>query len=386
MILETYFHLPFQFAEMTKHGILFGLFLILNQITFAQTRSDENLTLNPKERSFVIISSYTAQGNMPKLEMALNDGMNAGLTISEVKEALVQLYAYAGFPRSLNALHNFMGVLEERKKKGIHDPAGKNPSPYPAGKTMLQTGTENQTKLVGTKIGGGVYEFAPAIDLFLKEHLFGSIFGRNNLDWRTREIITISALAAMDGVEPQLRSHFGVGMYNGLTSSQLSELVTIIETDISKHRGIISRQVLQSVLNKEPYNASIVTEDPIFPIGQKIDNNNFVGTAWLNQLVQIDSSNKTQVGSVTFEPGARTRWHYHPAGQILLALDGLGYYQEKGTPKRMLRKGDAVKCPPNIPHWHGAAPNEKFVQIAITNTDLGATVWLEPVTEEEYNR
>ena len=374
---------------MKKNKILIALIILLSFISSmpkAQTSQNENVTLSPKEQSLVAISAYTAQGNMLKLKDALNDGLNAGLTISEIKEALVQLYAYAGFPRSLNALSNLMGVLQERKKKGIHDPAGKDPSPYPAGKTMLQTGTENQTKLVGTKIGGGIYEFAPAIDRFLKEHLFGSIFGRNNLDWRTREIITISALASMGGVESQLRSHYSVGMHNGVTSDQLSEIVTIIETDISKQRGIIARQVLQSVINKEPYKASDEPDDSIFPIGQKIDNDNFVGTAWLNQLVQIDSSNKTQVGSVTFEPGARTKWHYHPAGQILLALDGLGYYQEKGSPKRLLRKGEAVKCPPNIPHWHGAAPNEKFVQIAITSTEMGATVWLEAVTKEEYEQ
>jgi 4-carboxymuconolactone decarboxylase len=153
---------------------------------------------------------------MPKLKIALNDGLNAGLTIGEVKEMPVQLYGYAGFPRSLNALHNLMEVLEERKKKGINDTAVKEPSPYPAGKTKLETGTENNTKQVGTKIEGGVYKFAPAIDQFLKEHLFGTIFGRDNLDLKTSELITIAALAAMEGAESQLRSHYGVGMHNGL--------------------------------------------------------------------------------------------------------------------------------------------------------------------------
>jgi len=368
---------------MVKRKIIFCL-LLITQSMFAQTKADTAVSLNQKERSIILISAYTAQGNLPQLKIALNNGLSAGLTVSEMKEMLVQLYAYAGFPRSLNALHKLMEVLDERKAKGMNDVLGKEPTGFPVKKTLLQTGTENQTKLVGTKVTGGVYEFAPAIDQFLKEHLFGAIFGRNNLDWKTRELITISALAAMEGVEPQLRSHFGVGMHNGLSKNQLSEVATIIETSIGKQRGIIARQVLQSVIEQKPYTPNSLSNNVIFSIGQKVDNNNFVGTAWLNQLIQSDSSNKIQVGNVTFEPGARTKWHYHPAGQILLALDGLGYYQEKGSPKRLLRKGDVVKCPSNVPHWHGAAPDEKFVQVAITSIEAGATVWLEEVNQKDY--
>jgi 4-carboxymuconolactone decarboxylase len=371
---------------MIKSKLLFSFLMVLNNTLLAQTKIDGAMSLSLKERSIVTISAYAAQGDMPKLQIALNDGLQVGLSISEVKETLVQLYAYAGFPRSLNALHNLMAVLEERKKKGITDIAGKEPSPYPAGKTMLQTGTENQTKLTGIKISGDVYEFAPAIDLFLKEHLFGGIFGRNILDWKTREIVTISVLASMDGVESQLRSHYGVGIHNGLTTDQLSEIVTIIETNVNKQRGIVARQVLQSVIDQKPYSASALSDEVIFLTGQKIDNDNFVGNAWLNQLIQGDSTNTIQIGNVTFEPGARTNWHLHPGGQILLITDGIGYYQEKGSSKRIIKKGDVIKCPPNVPHWHGASKDDGLIQIAITNTHKGATVWLEKVTEEEYNK
>jgi quercetin dioxygenase-like cupin family protein len=122
----------------------------------------------------------------------------------------------------------------------------------------------------------------------------------------------------------------------------------------------------------------------IFPKGEKITNDNFTGTAYLHQMISSDSLNPTQVGNVTFEPGARTKWHYHPGGQILLATGGTGYYQEKGSPIKILRKGDVVKCPANIPHWHGASPGDEFVQVAITNAQKGPTVWLGPVTDEEY--
>lgn len=123
----------------------------------------------------------------------------------------------------------------------------------------------------------------------------------------------------------------------------------------------------------------------LFPKGEKITNSNFTGTAYLQILITADSLNPTSVGNVTFEPGARTKWHLHPGGQILLATDGVGYYQEKGQPKKILRKGDVIKCPPNIPHWHGASADAYFVQVAITNTQNGVPVWLEPVTDEQYN-
>ena len=124
----------------------------------------------------------------------------------------------------------------------------------------------------------------------------------------------------------------------------------------------------------------------IFPKGEPITNDNFVGTAWLTILVTADSTNDTAVGNVTFEPGARTNWHLHPDGQIILATQGVGYYQEEGSPKRILRKGDVVTCPPNVPHWHGASSDSAFVQLAITSRAAGPTEWLQAVSKEDYLR
>ncbi|QBQ41040.1 cupin domain-containing protein [Sphingobacterium psychroaquaticum] len=124
----------------------------------------------------------------------------------------------------------------------------------------------------------------------------------------------------------------------------------------------------------------------IFPKGDKITNDNFTGAVYLHNMVVADSSNQNAVGSVTFEPGARTKWHSHPAGQIIIAIDGVGYYQEEGQPKVIVRKGEVVKCPADIPHWHGASAEEKFVQVAITGREKGETVWLHAVTDEEYHK
>jgi quercetin dioxygenase-like cupin family protein len=127
-------------------------------------------------------------------------------------------------------------------------------------------------------------------------------------------------------------------------------------------------------------------ESNIFPQGEKITNENFTGTAYLQPLIGADSLNFISVGNVTFEPGARSKWHLHPAGQILLVTNGVGYYQEKGQAKKIIRKGDVIKCPPNIPHWHGASVDTPFVQIAITGREKGETVWLEAVTNAEYSK
>lgn len=124
--------------------------------------------------------------------------------------------------------------------------------------------------------------------------------------------------------------------------------------------------------------------ETIFEKGDKIPNTNFTGNAWLNSLIDADSSNQNSVGSVTFEPGARTHWHSHPAGQIILALSGVGYYQEEGKPIEIINKGDVVKCPYNVPHWHGASPDSEFIQVAITGRENGPTVWYKPVSDEEY--
>lgn len=349
--------------------------------------------LSTKEQAIVTISAFAAKGDMTQLQKALNNGLDAGLHTNEIKEILVQLYAYTGFPRSLNALNNFIAVLKERKRKGIHDETGKAASPLPTDKSKLQFGTEMQTKLVGQPVKGEVYDFAPAIDQFLKEHLFGDIFGRDNVDWKTRELATISALASLGGVENQLRSHLGVGLYNGLTEAQLDHLVSIIQSAVGIKEGNAARRELQTVLKQrqngnatEPaVNITGQTATIIFPKGEKITNNNFVGNAWLHQMIVPDNVNPTQVGSVTFEPGARTNWHSHPGGQILLITGGTGYYQEKGSPRKIIKAGEVITCPPNIPHWHGATKDHQLIQIALTNTQKGVVVWQQPVTNEEYH-
>ncbi|MDP3619772.1 MAG: carboxymuconolactone decarboxylase family protein [Ramlibacter sp.] len=185
--------------------------------------------LSPKQQAIAPIAAAMAVGDMSQLNAALNQGLDAGLTVSEAKEILGQLYAYAGFPRSLNALGEMMKVVDARKLRGIQDPPGREPSsPIPTGRELLALGTANQTRLAGAPVRGALFEFSPQMDEYLKNHLFGAIFARDNLDWQSREIATVGALAAMPGVESQLRSHIGFSMNVGLTATQLRQLGEVL--------------------------------------------------------------------------------------------------------------------------------------------------------------
>src|SRR5512139_2120513 len=210
---------------------------------------DKNQTLSAIQQSIIPIAAFTANGDMKKLKTALSEGLDAGLTINEIKEILVQMYAYCGFPRSLNGINTFMDVLEERKQKGIKDRPGREPSPMPANKSSIELGTEIQTRLIGAPATGKYITFAPAIDQFLKKHLFGDIFGRDNLDFPSREIATISALANIEGVNPQLESHFNVGFNIGLTETQMRSLISVLEAKVGKKEADNANKILNKVLS-----------------------------------------------------------------------------------------------------------------------------------------
>jgi len=126
-------------------------------------------------------------------------------------------------------------------------------------------------------------------------------------------------------------------------------------------------------------------QSPVFPKGDKASPDYFTGTTWVKLLVPNDDIFNCQIGNVVFEPGARNNWHTHSGGQILIATDGVGFYQEKGKPKQVLHKGDVVKILPDVWHWHGASPDSEFTHIAINpNTEKGVVEWSERVTDEEY--
>ena len=187
-------------------------------------------TLSSQQQAIPLIAAFMATSDMPHLNAALNQGLDAGLTISETREVLVQLYAYVGFPRSLNALNELMTVVQARKQRGVNDAPGREPGrAIPTGDELLAAGTANQTRISGGPVKGPVFEFAPVINRFLQTHLFGDIFERDNLDWQSRELATVGALAATPGVESQLRSHMAASLRVGLSAAQLRQVTELLK-------------------------------------------------------------------------------------------------------------------------------------------------------------
>ena len=125
--------------------------------------------------------------------------------------------------------------------------------------------------------------------------------------------------------------------------------------------------------------------EAIFPKDKLGSKEFFTGNAYPTALVGSDTVYNTLVGNVYFEPGARSNWHSHPSGQILIITDGVGYHQIEGKPMEIIKKGSVVKCPPNVKHWHGASPDVGLQQIyIIPNTEKGIVNWNEAVTNEQY--
>ncbi|MGE4588842.1 MAG: carboxymuconolactone decarboxylase family protein [Acidaminococcaceae bacterium] len=228
-------------------GIIFTM-VGLSNISEAKSVISGKQGLNSRQEAIAAIAAFTAKGDLDHLKIALNEGLDAGLTVNEIKEVLVQMYAYTGFPRSLNGISTFMGVMDERKAKGIEDIVGKEASPISDDKTSLELGTEIQTTLAGGPVKGPLFTFAPAIDQFLKGHLFGDIFGRDVLDFQSREIATISALASMNGVNSQMQAHFNIGFNTGLTESHMNGLVDVLADKVGKKEADNASEILGKVL------------------------------------------------------------------------------------------------------------------------------------------
>jgi len=353
--------------------------------------------LSKQQEKIITIAAFAAKGDLNKLKPELVAGLETGLTVNEIKEVLVQLYAYCGFPRSLRGLQTFMSLLDERKAKGINDKWGREASPIIDPRDKYERGKEILSKLSGINFPKGTPKtgyaaFSPEIDTFLKEHLFADIFERDVLTYAQREMVTVSVLIAIGDVEPMLFSHMTLCLNVGISTEQLKQLVSVIEENVDKKNAESANVVLNGLIQSKGLHVGKMQYDlidsnvidPIFPKGVQISNKHFTGVVWLAMLSSNDSIFKDPIANVTFEPGVRNSWHKHPGGQILLVTAGTGYYQERGKPVQVLHKGDVVKIQPNVEHWHGATANSSFAHLAITPMDKGETIWLEPVSDEDY--
>jgi quercetin dioxygenase-like cupin family protein/alkylhydroperoxidase/carboxymuconolactone decarboxylase family protein YurZ len=358
------------FAFTVTLFCLGGVMELASQGPVQQGVQSNSGVLSLRQEALCRIAAFTARGDVPALEQALNAGFDTGLAVNEAREAIVQLYAYCGFPRCLNGLAAVGRVLGEREKQGKTTAPGRDNTPIPDGKTSYDIGAENQRKLFNLPPGNPLdrnplNRNAPGdqiINYYLRAHLFGDIFARDILDWPTRELVTISALSAMTGVEGQLNSHRAGGLSAGLTQEQVNAIEAVVQKALStgSEQRIIRR-----------------TDMAVNPGGSA----NFTGEVAVRLLYLPDRESAVSAAYVTFEPGARTNWHIHGAGQRIIVIEGVCWTQSEGSPKIIANAGDAVICPAGVKHWHGASPDTRMTHLVLTG---GAVQWLEKVSDEQY--
>ncbi len=235
-------------------NILKGLILIFILTSFqinAQKEMSNAKFLTEKQQSLISIGAMTANGDLQALKPILSKGLDNGLSINQIKEAIVHSYAYCGFPRSIRGLQTFMEVLNDRKARGINDTVGSETTPINDERSKYERGKEILAKLTGVpqdSLRTGYSAFAPEIEIFLKEHLFADIFERDVLTYVERELVTISVISSIGKAEPMLRSHMNICLNVGITPEQLQQFVSVIESAIGKKEAKAAQQVLDDVL------------------------------------------------------------------------------------------------------------------------------------------
>lgn len=206
-----------------------------------------NGALGDKQLALVSVAAYAAAGDADKLKGALQNALKAGLGVSEIREALSHQSAYIGFPMGLNGLILFNGLLREREAAGIKDVAGKDASPVAVDSDFYALGEQTQKYIFGSDYSGTVLFDAPAVDHGLKAYLFGYLFSRDNLGFLEREIITVSTLAALNGVNMQLKSHLGGARNLGLTDENFEQIFKILSECVGEAKAQNAREVLKSL-------------------------------------------------------------------------------------------------------------------------------------------
>ena len=313
-------------------------------------------TLTERQKGLAACACLMAQGNLERLEPVVRQALDNGVTINEVKEAFSQLYAYTGFPRSLNALGVLNKVLENRSKNWQEGKPWMRPAEWDNTRKAYELGTKNQTQLSGSPFD---YTFCPQDDYYLKAHLFGDIFAGDQLTNADREIVTVAALSGLEGVAPQLTAHKKGAVNMGNPQELVDELC--------------------AWLDKEGY-----TLKSKWPKGEPNTGyaQYFIGNSYLANV-------GGDVHNVTFEPRCRNNWHiHHKQVQVLICVAGRGWYQEWGKEPVEMTPGTVIAIPAEVKHWHGAAKDSWFQHLTYhKDVKEGAShEWLEPVTDEIYNK
>ena len=234
--------------------------------------------------------------------------------------------------------------------------------------------------------------FAPEFAHFNDDVLFGENWNNQDIDVKTRSIITVVALMAQGITDSSLKFHLQNAKDHGVTQKEIAAIITHVAFYAGWPKGWAVFRLAKEVWNEEA--PSLTDKDRyqntiFFPIGAPNDAyaQYFIGQSYLAPV----SSEQVPVFNVTFEPGCRNNWHIHHAknggGQILICVGGRGYYQEWGKEPIEMTPGTVINISAEVKHWHGAAPDSWFSHLAIEVAgEETSNEWLEAVLDEEYNK
>ena len=251
-------------------------------------------------------------------------------------------------------------------------------------------------KITQTAGRNALGEFAPEFAHFNDDVLFGENWNNNDIDVKTRSIITVVALMAQGITDSSLKFHLQNAKNHGVTQKEIAAIITHVAFYTGWPKGWavfnLAKEVWAVNEGDLPYEDEAMrahAKEMVFPIGQPNDAfaQYFIGKSYLAPV----STSQVGIFNVTFEPGCRNNWHIHHAksggGQILVCVAGRGYYQEEGKDPIEMKPGDCINIPAEVKHWHGAAPDSWFSHLAIeVPGEEGSNEWCEPVTNEVYSK
>ena len=344
--------------------------------------------LVPRDRSLVTVAALIAGGHTQQMTGHFNRALDNGVKPAEISAVITHLAFYCGWPRAVSAVGLAKDVFAKRSiaTDGLASPASELLAIDPASDAPRAAAVEAQM--------GGT---APALARYTNSVLFGDLWRRPDLAPRDRSLVTIAALIAA-GQDDQLAFHIDHGMNNGLTRTEMSEVITHLAFYAGWPRAVSAVPVAKKVFEaragapaqaSEPRKGSMMLE--ILRQGSqpatKGSPDYFIGSVSVDQRFQRPDPARVGGGIVTFEPGARTAWHTHPLGQTLIVTSGAGWVQREGGPVEEIRPGDVVWIPPGVRHWHGATATTAMSHVAIAEALAGKSVdWMEQVSEEQYRR
>lgn len=326
--------------------------------------------LTERQKGLAACACLMAQGDLTRLEPAVRTALDNGVTINELKEAFSQLYAYTGFPRSLNALGVLGKVLENKQAGWQEGKPWKCPTEWDDAKKAYELGVKNQTQLSGRPFN---YDFCPQDDYYLKAHLFGDIFAGDQLSAADREIVTVAALSGLDGVAPQLAAHKQGAVNMGNSQQLVDELSAWL-----CHEGYTLRSKWAKG-EPNPYGKYFIGQSYLADVGGGV----------IRSAQSDASSSATSLKNVTFEPRCRNNWHvHHKQVQVLICVAGRGWYQEWGKEAVEMTPGTVIAVPAEVKHWHGAAKDSWFQHLTYHKDvqEDASNEWLEAVTDEVYDK